>query len=62
MEGDFNMEENKNNEPIETSNKAINLYIVIITFILLAILLFTFKSYIELQAIHELLQRNLLFK
>lgn len=56
------MEENKNNEPIETSNKAVNLYIVIITFILLGILVFSYKSFLELQIIRELLENNLLFK
>lgn len=56
------MEENKNNEPIETSNKAVNLYIVIITFILLGILFLSYLSFLELREIHELLSKNMLFK
>ena len=51
-----------NNKLVQTESPAINLLLLITVIVLLIILLFVYKSYNELVAIHDLLNKNLLLK
>ena len=53
------MEENK--KPIATENPTVNLLLFIITVTLIIICVFLYKSYNELIAIHEIIEKNTLF-
>lgn len=51
----------ENNKPIQTENTGVNLLLFILIIVAIFIAIFVFKSYNELIAIHELLEKNLLF-